>query len=69
MSLNDNPAVRKAYEDRTYTAADGTSWRRGLDGWFTDIVTDLGPDGLMLIRHHDFVELVEKEHPITSTED
>lgn len=63
MSLNDNPAVKQAYEDRTYTAKDGTEWRRGLDGWFTDIFTDLGTDGLMLIRHQDFVDMIEKEHP------
>ncbi|MGZ4659664.1 MAG: hypothetical protein ACXVYB_00125 [Arthrobacter sp.] len=61
MSLNNNPAVRKAYEDRTYTDKEGTVWRRGMDGWFLDNVD--GKGGFMLIRHGNFVELVEKEHP------
>ena len=61
MSLNNNPAVRKAYEDRTYTDARGNQWRRGMDGWFLDNVD--GKGGVMLCRHGDFVELVEKEHP------
>ena len=61
MSLNDNPAVRKAYEDRTYTDAKGNAWRRGLDGWFLDNVD--GKGGVMLARHDDFVELVLKENP------
>lgn len=64
MSLNDNPAVRKAYEERTYTDKNGDQWRRGLDGWFLDY-----PDGsVMLCRHHDFVALVEKEHPAPPSE-
>jgi hypothetical protein len=58
MSLNDNPAVKKAYEDRIYTDARGLEWRRGMDGWFLD-----GAEGIYLARHHDFVEMVEKEHP------
>lgn len=61
MSLNDNPAVRKAYEDRTYTDKNGDQWRRGMDGWFLDNVD--GKGGVMLARHDDFVELVEKENP------
>jgi hypothetical protein len=60
MSLNDNPAVRKAYEDRTYTDKNGDQWRRGLDGWFLDNVD--GKGGTMLCRHHDFVKLIESEH-------
>ncbi|HEX9229837.1 MAG TPA: hypothetical protein VF885_24835 [Arthrobacter sp.] len=59
MSLNDNPAVRKAYEERTYTDAEGNAWRRGMDGWFLDYA-----DGsVMLCRHDDFVDLVLKENP------
>jgi hypothetical protein len=58
MSLNDNPAVRKAYEERTYTDRDGAVWRRGLDGWFLDNF-----EGIYLVRHPDFVKKVEKEHP------
>ena len=61
MSLNDNPAVRKAYEDRTYTDAKGNQWRRGMDGWFLNNVD--GKGGVMLCRHDDFVELVLTEHP------
>jgi hypothetical protein len=61
VSLNDNPAVKKAYEDRTYTdTAKGRTWRRGMDGWFLDGVEG---EGIYLIRHHDFVAMVEKEHP------
>ncbi|HEX9088697.1 MAG TPA: hypothetical protein VF867_14360 [Arthrobacter sp.] len=59
--FDDNPAVRKAYEERTYTDHRENTWRRGLDGWFLDNVDDKG--GVMLVRHHDFVELVEKENP------
>lgn len=58
MSLNDNPAVRKAYEDRTYTDTRGIDWRRGLDGWFSDL-----GDAVHLIRHEDFVAMIEEEHP------
>lgn len=63
MSLNDNPAVRKAYEDRTYTDANGAEWRRGLDGWFLDDCD--GKGGVMLVRHDDFVRYVEKENPLS----
>lgn len=59
MSLNDNPAVRKAYEDRVYTDKQGQEWHRGLDGWFHEV----SEKSSLLVRHHDFVELVEKEHP------
>lgn len=60
MSLfSDNPAVRKAYEERTYTDAEGRVWRRGMDGWFDDGFER----GLYLVRHHDFVALVEWENP------
>lgn len=58
MSLNDNPAVKQAYEDRAYTDLQGVDWRRGLDGWFAD-----SGDIVHLIRHEDFVEMIEKEHP------
>lgn len=61
MSLSENPAVRKAYEDRTYTDKEGTTWRRGMDGWFDD---SKRPD-IWLIRHHSFVEMVEREHPLS----
>lgn len=61
MSLNDNPAVRKAYEDRTYTDLQGNEWRRGMDGWFLDNVD--GKGGVMLCRHDDFVDLVLEENP------
>ena len=59
MSLNSNPAVKKAYEDRTYTDAKGRQWRRGMDGWFDDAFEG----GIYLMRHSDFVDMVEKEHP------
>lgn len=58
MSLNDNPAVRKAYEDRVYTDARGLVWKRGMDGWFMDGVEDI-----YLARHDDFVAMIEEEHP------
>lgn len=61
MSLNDNPAVKKAYEDRSYTDKNGDTWRRGMDGWFLDDA--MGPGTVLLVRHHDFVEIIEKEHP------
>jgi hypothetical protein len=54
-----SPAVQKAYEDRTYTDAEGTVWRRGMDGWFVDDFEG----GIYLIRHEDFVALVLKENP------
>lgn len=57
--FNDNPAVRKAYEDRTYTDAKGVVWRRGMDGWFDDDYKG----GVFLCRHDDFVDLVLKENP------
>jgi hypothetical protein len=59
MSLNDNPAVKVAYEARSYTDARGTVWRRGMDGWFDDDFEG----GIYLMRHEDFVEMVEKEQP------
>lgn len=59
MSLLDNPAVRKAYEDRTYTDATGVVWHRGLDGWFDQSGEELGI--IHLIRHDDFVEMVIQE--------
>lgn len=58
----DNPAVRKAYEDKVYTDTTGAEWKRGMDGWFLENIDGRG--GIMLARHHDFVALVEKEHPM-----
>lgn len=56
-----NEAVEAAYETRTYVDAKGNEWRRGMDGWFLDNVD--GKGGVMLVRHHDMVELIEEEHP------
>lgn len=53
------PAVRDAYEARAYTDRNGHVWRLGMDGWFNDQLIN---DGVLLIRHHDFVQIVEKEH-------
>lgn len=61
MALSDNPAVRKAYDDGTYTDAKGVTYRRGMDGWFVDNID--GKGGMMLVWHHHFVELIEKENP------
>lgn len=61
MALSKNPAVTKAYDDRTYTDAEGRQWRRGMDGWFLDNVD--GKGGTMLIWHHLMVEKIEKENP------
>lgn len=58
MSLSKNPAVIEAYDTGTYTDGAGQTWRKGMDGWFLDL-----PNGVMLCWHHQFVELVEKEHP------
>jgi hypothetical protein len=63
MSFSDNPAVRKAYDDGTYTDAAGIAWKRGMDGWFWD----MGADGVMLSRHGDFVALIERENPWPAT--
>lgn len=60
MAMSSNPAVRAAYEARTYTDAHGNEWRRGMDGWFLDNVD--GKGGMMLCRHHDFVAMVEREN-------
>jgi hypothetical protein len=56
-----NTRVMSAYYDGKYTDAKGNEWRRGMDGWFLDDVD--GKGGVMLARHHDFVELVETENP------
>lgn len=56
-----NKAVEAAYEKRTYVDAEGKEWRRGLDGWFLD--NPYGTGGVMLVRHHDMVALIEKENP------
>lgn len=61
MAQSSNPAVKKAYEDGTYTTADGYTWRRGMDGWFMDNVD--GKGGMMLTYHHLMIELIEKENP------
>ena len=58
------PAVAKAYEDRTYTDAEGRTWRRGMDGWFLDDFEG----GIYLMRHGDFVDLVMKENPTEKEE-
>lgn len=60
MSLSKNKAVRKAYETGEYTDNVGVTWRKGMDGWFDD---SYGPNAVFLARHHDFVEMIEKEHP------
>lgn len=56
-----NKAVEAAYESGSYVDADGKKWRRGMDGWFLDNVD--GKGGVMLVRHHDMVEVMEREHP------
>lgn len=56
-----NKAVEAAYEARKYTDANGDEWRRGMDGWFLDDAA--GPGTVMLVRHHDFVAIIEREHP------
>lgn len=61
MALSNNPAVRKAYKDGTYTDKQGQLWRRGMDGWFFDI----SPDSVLLARHDEFVKnVIEKENPV-----
>lgn len=67
MALSKNKAVRAAYEAGTYTDSQGFEWRRGMDGWFLDDVD--GKGGRMLCWHHDFVEMIEKEHPEPEAED
>lgn len=58
-SVLSHPSVRAAYEAGTYTDAHGCSWRRGMDGWFTDF-----DDGsVMLCRHDDFASMVRDENP------
>lgn len=56
-----NKAVEAAYASGKYTDDKGRSWRRGMDGWFLDDVD--GKGGLLLCRHHDMVEMMEREHP------
>ena len=55
-----NQAVRAAYAAGQYTDKVGIEYRRGMDGWFADVGDG---DGILLIRHHDFVALIEEEHP------
>jgi hypothetical protein len=55
------PAVRLAYASRAYTDRNGDVWRLGMDGWFLDDAA--GPGTVMLVRHHEFVAIIEKEHP------
>lgn len=59
--LNDNKAVKAAYEKGKYTDADGNEWRRGMDGWFLDNID--GKGGMMLTRHHHMIEKIERENP------
>lgn len=59
MALSQNKAVRVAYDKGTYTGGDGITWSRGMDGWFDRS----NPDLICLIRHHDFVRMVETENP------
>lgn len=54
----DHPAVRAAYAARVYVDRDGTTWRRGLDGWFGDDM----PGVTHLLRHHDMQALIVQEH-------
>ena len=56
-----NAAVRRAYEAGTYTDKNGDEWRRGMDGWFLDGAA--GPGTVMVVRHDDFVAVIEKENP------
>lgn len=53
-----NPAVKRAYKSGWYRDKQGREWRRGLDGWFHDM-----NDGVRLIYHFMFVEMVEQENP------
>jgi len=54
-------AVREAYARGKYVDAERNEWRRGMDGWFLDNID--GQGGRMLCRHHDFVALINREHP------
>lgn len=56
-----NKAVEAAYKKGTYVDAKGNAWRRGMDGWFLDDVD--GKGGVMICRHDDMVEMMEREHP------
>ena len=53
-----NRAVKRAYKAGKYRDKLGREWRRGLDGWFHDM-----DNGIQLIYHFMFVEMVEKENP------
>jgi hypothetical protein len=59
MSLNDNKAVKAAYENRVYVDGLGARWRRGMDGWFRD----MGDGDVYLIRHEEMVKVIEEENP------
>lgn len=61
MSLSKNPAVRKAYSDGEYIDQRGITWSRGMDGWFDRT----NPGMICLAYHHTFVEMIEKENPVT----
>jgi hypothetical protein len=54
-----NPAVSVAYRDRFYTDKSGTTWRRGLDGWFDDSI----PGIIHLIGHDEMAKVIEQENP------
>jgi hypothetical protein len=52
-----NPAVSAAYARGEYTTKDGTTYKRGMDGWFE--VHD--GEGIHLVRHHDMANLIAEE--------
>ena len=56
-SRRGNPAVDAAFEAGTYTAKDGATYSRGMDGWFLK----MGDGGVMVVRHHDMADLIEAE--------
>lgn len=52
-----NPAVAAAYAKGEYTTKDGTTYKRGMDGWFE---VHEG-EGIHLMWHHHMAALIAEE--------
>lgn len=67
MSLNSNPAVKRAFEERRYTDARGTVWGRGMDGWHDVSAVEDGEDtfvdGIFQLPHYTLIKMIEEENP------
>lgn len=51
-----SPKVKDVFRAMIYTDAKGVEWRRGMDGWFSDMGKDI-----YLIRHEEMAEVIDRE--------